>query len=261
MDKQKMSTWNADLYLQFANERTQPSLDLISRIDLTNPARIVDLGCGPGNSTAILRQRWQQADITGLDNSPEMIAAAAVAYPDGKWILADAATWTADIPYNLVFSNAMLHWLPDHARLFSHLFAQVAAGGALAIQIPAHERSPLRQVVLDVSKHSAWSDRMESARTALTMESPSFYYDLMQPIATHLDIWETEYYHVMDSHQSIVDWFRGTGLRPFLAVLDNETQRQQFEQQLLAVYTAAYPAQKDGRILFPFRRLFIVAYP
>jgi trans-aconitate 2-methyltransferase len=259
--KQKMSTWNADLYLQFATERTQPSVDLISRINLTNPTRIVDLGCGPSNSTAILRQRWQQADITGIDNSPEMIAAASVAYPTGKWILADAATWKADIPCDLVFSNAMLQWLPDHTQLFPHLFAQVAVGGALAIQIPAHERSPLHQIVLEVAKHSAWSDRMDSARTALTRESPSFYYDLLQPIAAHLDIWETEYYHIMDSPQSIIDWFSGTGLRPFLAALENETQRQQFKQQLLAGYAAAYPAQKDGRILFPFRRLFIVAYP
>ncbi len=103
-------------------------------------------------------------------------------------------------------------------------------------------------------------DRLDSARHALTRETPSFYYDLLQPIATRLDIWETEYYHVMDSHQSIVDWFRGTGLRPFLAALENDVQRQQFEQQVLAGYKAAYPAQKDGRILFPFRRLFIVAY-
>lgn len=254
-----MPAWNADLYLQFANERTQPAIDLVSRIELTHPARIVDLGCGPGNSTAILRQRWPHTDITGLDNSPEMIAAASANDPSGKWILTDVAAWKADIPFDLVFSNATLHWLHNHDRLFPHLFAQVAAGGALAIQIPAHGQSPLRQVVLDVAENPDWRDRLHSARTALTRETPSFYYDLLQPIASRLDIWETEYYHVMDSHQSIVDWFCGSGLRPFLAALANE-DRQKFERQVLAGYTVAYPPQQDGQILFPFKRLFVVAY-
>lgn len=255
-----MPTWNADLYLQFANERTQPSIDLISRINVPTPSTIVDLGCGPGSSTAILRQRWEQADITGIDNSPEMIAAASAATPSGKWIVADVAQWQADRQFDIVFSNATLQWLPNHSQLFPHLFAQVAMGGALAIQLPTNVRSPLRQVVLDVAKDSAWRDRLKLANTTLTMNTPSFYYDLLAPIAARLDLWETEYYHIMDSHQSIVDWFRGTGLRPFLAALANESQRQQFEQQVLAGYAAAYPTQQDGRILFPFKRLFMVAY-
>lgn len=254
-----MPTWNTELYLQFANERTQPSLDLIARIH-SHPTRIIDLGCGPGNSTAMLRQRWPQADITGLDSSPEMIAAASKAYPTEKWVLADAATWVADTPFDLVFSNAALHWLPDHARLFPHLFAQVAPNGVLAIQIPAHDQSPLRQVALEVANDPAWSHCMDAARRALTRETPSFYYDVLQPLATRLDIWETQYYHVMENPQSIVNWFRGTGLRPFLASLENEAQKQRFEQMLLDGYTRAYPPQQDGRILFPFRRLFIVAY-
>lgn len=254
-----MPTWNSELYLQFANERTQPSIDLISRIQL-EPLRIVDLGCGPGNSTAMLRQRWQQADIMGIDNSPDMIAAAAKTYPAEQWILADIATWEADTPFDLVFSNATLHWLPDHACLFPHLFAQVAPGGALAIQIPAAQQSPLRQVALEVASDPTWSHRMNAAYHAQTRETPSFYYDLMQPIATRLEMWETEYYHVMDSPQAIVTWFRGSGLRPFLEALEDETQKQRFEQQLLDGYTQAYPPQKDGRILFPFRRLFLIAY-
>lgn len=254
-----MPTWDTQLYLQFANERTQPSIDLISRIQL-QPKHIVDLGCGPGSSTAMLRQRWMQADITGLDSSVEMIAAASNAYPFEKWILADVNTWVANSPFDLVFSNATLHWLPDHARLFPHLFAQVAPGGALAVQIPASDQSPLRQVALEVANDRAWSHLMDTARYAQTRKSPSFYYDLMQSIATRLEIWETEYYHVMESPQAIVNWFRGSGLRPFLEALESADQKRRFEQQLLDGYSQSYPRQKDGRILFPFRRLFMIAY-
>lgn len=255
-----MSTWNADLYLQFAKERTRPSLDLIARIDVPNPARIIDLGCGPGNSTARLREHWPEADITGLDNSAEMIATASKAYPAEKWVLADAATWTADVPFDIVFSNAALQWLPDHKTLFPHLLAQVAPGGAFAVQMPAHYKSPLHHVIFEVADDSYWQHLMDGPRNALTRESPFFYYDLLQPLAAHLDIWETEYYHILDGPQSIVNWFRSTGMRPFLDVLPTEEQKQRFEQLVLEGYTLAYPRQKDGRVLLPFRRLFMVAY-
>jgi trans-aconitate 2-methyltransferase len=255
-----MSTWNADLYLQFASERTQPSLDLIGRIKVADPARIIDLGCGPGNSTAILRQRWSEANLIGLDSSAEMIAAASKVHPTEQWIQADIANWVADMPFDLVFSNATLQWLPDHRRLFLHLFAQVASGGALAVQLPAHEQSPLRQVVDEVADDPLWCDRMSAARQALTRESPSFYYDVLGAIATHIDLWETEYYHQMENPQAILNWFRATGLRPFLAALETEEEKQRFEQLVLEGYTQVYPPQKDGRILFPFRRLFMVAY-
>jgi trans-aconitate 2-methyltransferase len=255
-----MPTWDANLYLQFANERTQPSLDLIARIGIPHPARVIDLGCGPGNSTAMLWQQWPDADITGLDSSAEMIAAASLSYPDRRWVLADAASWTADAPFDLVFSNAALHWLPDHAVLFPHLLAQVASGGALAVQMPAHYKSPLHEIMMEVAEEAAWSPLLDGARTALTKEPPSFYYEVLQPLATRLDLWETEYYHIMDSPQSIVNWFRGTGLRPFLEALPTEEQKQRFEEKVLAGYTQAYPRQKDGRILFPFRRLFMIAY-
>lgn len=254
-----MPTWDANVYLQFAGERAQPALDLIARIRLPDPARIMDLGCGPGNSAAMLRARWPGADITGLDSSAEMIAAATQAYPEGQWILEDAASWTAETPFDLVFSNAALQWLPDHARLFPHLLAQVAPGGAFAVQMPAHFQSSMHQVILEVAEDASWRSRMDAPRNALTRESPAFYYDLLQPLASRLDLWETEYYHVLDGPQSIVEWFRGTGLRSYLEALETEEQRQRFEQRVLEGYTRAYPRQGDGRILFPFRRLFLIA--
>jgi trans-aconitate 2-methyltransferase len=255
-----MPTWDANLYLKFGNERTQPSLDLVSRIQIPNPKRLIDLGCGPGNSTQSLRQRWPEAEVIGLDSSPDMIAAAQQAYPNGKWILADAATWTADSPFDIVFSNATLHWIPDHAHLFPHLFNQVAPGGALAVQVPAHYASPVHLAIFEVAEDPRWSHLMDGPRNSITRQSPSFYYDVLQPLASRLELWETDYIHILESPQSIVDWFRGTGLRPFLEALETETQKQQFEQLLLESYTKSYPRQKDGKVLFPFRRLFMVAY-
>ncbi len=255
-----MPSWDADQYLRFAGERTQPARDLAARIALSEPRRIIDLGCGPGNSTAILRQRWPAAQITGLDNSREMIAAASGSYPEGKWILSDAATWTAEIPFDIVFSNAALQWLPKHAALFPHLFLQVADGGALAVQMPAHFNSPLHREILETAGDPRWKHLMQSAANALTKESPSFYYNLLEPLASRLELWETEYYHIMETPQDMLEWFRGTGLRPFLSALETEAEKRSFEEILLQRYIRSYPPQNDGRILFPFRRLFIIAY-
>ena len=161
----------------------------------------------------------------------------------------------------LVFSNAALQWLPDHARMFPQLMGQVAPGGVLAAQMPAHHMSPLHRVTLDVANDPAWRDRLAAAvGRSLTRESPAFYYDVLQRLAARIDLWETEYYHLVDGPQAIVDWYRGTGLRPFLEALESAEQRQRFEKMILEGYARAYPRQRDGRVLFPYRRLFIVAH-
>lgn len=255
-----MPQWDPQLYLQFATERTQPAVDLIARIRLPQPARIIDIGCGPGNSTAMLRQRWPDAQITGLDSSPEMLAVAAQNYPSEEWVLEDAASWQPEHAFDLVFSNAALQWVPDHQAVFPRLFGQVAPGGALAIQVPAHYDSPVHRVALDVAQAGAWRQRLERPSQALTHEAPAFYYRLLRPTAAQIDMWETEYYHVVEQPEDIVTWFRGTGLRPFLEALESDQQRAQFEQSVLEGYRQAYPRQPDGRVLFPFRRLFVVAY-
>ena len=254
-----MPQWDAATYLKFANERTQPSIDLIQRVNLVNPRRIIDLGCGPGNSTQALRGRWPEAVIVGLDNSQQMIDAAREAFPDGSWVLGDAGSWHANEPFDLVFSNAMLHWLPDHATVCRHLLRQVAPGGALAVQLPAHYDSPLHREIFEVSKDPAWDHRMQKARTAVTCEHPSFYYDTLQPLASHLDLWETIYYHTVAGPEAIIEWFRGTGLRPFLEALSHD-ERPRFERILLDRYHKTYPRRAGGKVLFPFRRLFFVAY-
>jgi trans-aconitate 2-methyltransferase len=254
-----MPEWDPQAYLQFANERTRPSVDLAQRIGVVDPRRIIDLGCGPGNSTEVLRRRWPEAEVIGLDSSPHMIEAAQKAWPGEKWVLGDAATWTASPPFDVVFSNAMLQWLPDHARLCLRLFEQVAPGGALAVQIPHHELAMLREMV-DVSRDPAWDRRMHAARTALTLEPASFFYDTLQPVAARIDLWETVYYHEVPGPDALIEWFRGTGMRPFLEALASDDDRLRFETMLLKRYIAAYPRRPSGLVLFPFHRLFFVAY-
>lgn len=254
------SQWNADLYLQFANERTQPVHDLVNRIQLTNPRRIMDLGCGPGNSTAVLRRRWPESQVAGLDHSEEMIAKARESYPSGVWQQGDAATWVPEEPFDLVFSNAMLQWIPQHEMVCPHLLNQVAEKGALAVQVPAHYDSPLHREIVDVSRDPVWTSRMEGARRTLTNHSPAFYYDLLAPLASRLDVWETTYYHVLPGPESVLEWFRATGLRPFLDALESSEEKRRFEAILLERYALTYPRRPNHSILFPFRRLFFVAY-
>jgi trans-aconitate 2-methyltransferase len=255
-----MPEWDATTYLQFANERTRPSLDLVQRIGMPDPRRIIDLGCGPGNSTEVLRRRWPEAEVTGLDSSPKMIESARASWPEHQWILEDAATWTAGEPFDLVFTNAMLQWLPDHARLLPRLFEQVAPGGALAAQLPAHYELPMHREIVEVSRDAAWDGRMQEARNALTKQPASFYYDTLQPLAARIDLWETIYYHEVPGPEALIEWFRGTGMRPFLEALSSDQERARFETMLLKRYITSYPRRPSGLVLFPFRRLFFIAY-
>jgi trans-aconitate 2-methyltransferase len=254
-----MPVWDAALYLRFADERTRPAADLLARIPLDNPAHVVDLGCGPGNSTELLRRRWPRAAVVGVDNSAEMLAAAKAGCPGGKWLRGDAAHWAADPPADVIFSNAALQWVRDHGRLLPRLLAQTAPGGILAVQMPAHAGSPLNQQIRRVADAPEWRRTLAGAARALTFESPSFYYDALSPHASRLDIWETEYQHVLANVEAIVEWMRGTGLRPYLEALPTDEERGRFEQRLLAALREVYPPRIDGRILFPFKRLFILA--
>lgn len=255
-----MSDWNPSLYLKFSNERTQPSLDLIARIALDAPAAIIDLGCGSGNSTEALRRRWPGAAVTGLDSSPQMIEAARREHPAGRWVLADIADWRADTPYDLVFSNATLQWLRNHRELFPGLLAQVAGGGALAVQMPHSGKVAVRRLILNVADAPEWRDRMDRARGATAIEDAATYYDVLRPHSARLDLWVTEYQHVLAGPDAILDWIRATSLRPFLDALANAQERSSFEARLRALIAEAFPARVDGNVLFPFTRLFLVAY-
>jgi trans-aconitate 2-methyltransferase len=255
-----MSIWNARHYLKYGEERTRAASDLAARVKLTRPGRIVDLGCGPGNSTQVLRQRWPMADIVGVDSSSEMIDAARREFPEQNWIQENISHWSPGEPFDLIYSNATLQWLPDHHALMRRLLSLVVPGGALAFQIPSGNFATVRTLIHEISHESAWTDRMDAARHALTMESPAFYYDTLTEFASKLDIWETEYHHILESQKSVVDWIASTGLRPFLAALDSEEERELFLAKLRHRVNDAYPLQIDGRVLFPFRRTFVIAY-
>ena len=252
--------WDPDTYLRFGDERTRPASELAARVAVETPKTVIDLGCGPGNSTQVVRRRWPDAQVVGLDSSGSMIAAAARAYPDQQWVQGDIADWTCAEPCDLIFSNAALQWLPGHAGLVRRLFEQVADGGALAFQIPSGRYSPVRVLMREVAADEAWRSRMEPAQNALTIEEPHVYYDALAPIARSIDMWETEYYHVLSSAAAAVEWMSATGLRPYLEALDSDAERKRFLEKLTARAEAAYTGRSDGRVLFPFRRLFVIAY-
>ena len=255
-----MPLWDANLYLRFGQERTQAAVDLVSHVELDWPRCIVDLGCGPGNSTAVLRARWPEAQITGVDQSAEMLAEARRGWPDGRWSEADIATWSAAEPCDLVFSNAALQWVHGHALLIPHLLQQVAPGGALAVQVPLHFDSPLHRRMRELALDARWRERMGRALNALVRERPEFYYDLLAPRCARLRLWETEYIQPMESPAAILDFIRGTGLRPYLEALADGTERDLYMSLLADAVAHDYPARPDGKALFPFRRLFIIAY-
>jgi trans-aconitate 2-methyltransferase len=251
--------WNAGQYLRFAAERTRPSEDLVAAIDLPAPGRLIDLGCGPGNSTEVLARRWPQASITGLDNSPSMIEAARQAQPTRSWAVGDIATWQAEVPYDLVFSNAALQWVGDHPSLIPRLMAQVAPGGALAFQMPANMHADAHRLMRELAATPAWRGYYAEPAREWFLHEPSFYYDLLAGLAHHLVLWTTEYFHILENPAAVVDWYKSTGLRPFLDPLP-PGERDRFVDDYRVLIEEAYPPRPDGKVIFPFLRFFLIAY-
>lgn len=261
-----MPTWNSDQYLKFAGERTQPALDLVARVALDTPARVIDLGCGPGNSTAVLARRWPAAALTGLDHSAAMLATARQALPDVAWLEGDIASWpsAADAPtfsaFDLIFSNAALQWVPDHRRTFPRLLQAVAPGGALAVQMPANLDAPPHRLMRELAASAAWSAHFTRPPREWHAHAPEFYYDLLAPHARRLELWTTDYHHILENLDGIIEWYRGSGLRPWLEALPDEARRTAFLGAYRARLVPYFPERADGRVLFPFRRLFLIAY-
>lgn len=252
-----MTTWDPSQYLKFADHRLRPALDLIARIPLGEARSIWDLGCGPGTVTLLLKERWPHASICGLDSSSAMLdkarAIAGIAWAEG-----DIARWTPDAPADLVFSNAALHWVQDHARLFPHLVRQVRRGGVLAVQMPRNFTAPSHQLLYRTAREGPWAARLATLLHDAPVRQPEHYYDLLAPLATHIDIWEVEYLHVLQGENAVLEWTKGTAVRPLLDALP-QTMHADFLSAYAARLAAAYPRRLDGMTLFPFRRLFIVA--
>lgn len=255
-----MPTWNSTQYLKFNAERTRPAIDLAARIALDTPARVVDLGCGPGNSTAVLARRWPQAQLTGVDNSPAMLATARRDFPAWTWRENDIATWQAETPYDVIFANASLQWVPDHAHEYPRLLEQVAPGGALAVQVPANLDEPPHRLMRELAASPAWQPHFQKPPRIWHVHEPEFYYDVLAGRASRVDVWTTDYYHVLGGVDGIVEWYKGTGLRPWLEALPDEATRIRFLDEYRTLLAPYFPVRPDGRVLFPFHRLFVIAY-
>jgi len=255
-----MADWQPASYLMFGRERTQPAIDLVSRIEASRVERILDVGCGPGNSTSVLRSRWPNAIITGIDSSPEMIAKARASYPGGRWVLADFLHWKPGGKYNILFSNATLHWLPNHEALIPILFQMVDESGVLAIQIPAINDSPVHQAARHIAEKDEWKETLAGCGDALTCHPEAFYYQHLSEHSRRVELWHTIYYHIMNDHQHIMQWYSSTGLKVYLSRLSQDSRKERFKSQVLEACSGNYPVLHNGKILFPFKRLFMIAY-
>jgi len=251
--------WNAPQYLKFEDERTQPCRDLVSRIQVDPVRRVADLGCGPGNSTRILHRRWPEAEVMGLDSSPEMIENARGTEPALQWVVGDVREWagTAGDPFDVVFANAAFQWVPDHAELLPNLMKRTR--GALAFQIPDQSRASAHRLMRELAMSTRWRPAFAEL-PRWHGRDPAFYYDLLQPLARRLELWETEYIHILDGAPAVAEWYKGTALRPYLDALASSEQRAEFMDELVGELQKLYRPQADGRLLFPFRRLFVVAH-
>ena len=255
-----MADWNPALYLRFERERTQPVRDLVARLEVREPSRILDIGCGPGNSTAVLKERWPKASVTGLDNSAAMIEKARRSRTDIEWLKADAASDLSALgTFDVVLANASLQWLPNHEALLPRLFRSVGRGGALAVQIPQFDRMPSAQAIRETTRQPEYQSFFTGFDDALHRLDDAGYYDVLSGASRAVELWVTHYYHVMEEHAAIVEWMKATALRPYLDRLPS-TQQEPFLAAVLERLKTVYPTQHDGKVLFIFKRLFFIAY-
>ena len=258
-------SWDPAQYLKFASERLRPALDLIARLPVEAPQTVIDLGCGTGNVAQILAARWPRSRIIGVDQSAEMLAVAKASTAGAtqhEWIRADLAEWAPEEPVDVVFSNAALHWRDDHAVLFPRIFGWVAPGGVLAVQMPDQYAAPSHVALAAVVSSERWRNRLAPLLRRSPVAPAAAYFGLLAPQAAAVDAWTTEYLHVLpparDGVHPVVAWTMGTALTPFLEVLDGDAQKA-FVADYSARIASVYPALPDGRVLFAFRRVFVVA--
>lgn len=249
--------WSAGQYLKFEDERTRPARDLLAQIPLTRARRVVDIGCGPGNSTQLLAARWPDAGITGLDTSPDMLRQARERLPGADFIQADIAGWLPEPDTDVLYANASLQWLPDNMAMMERLLQALPEGAALAVQMPDNVGEPSHRLMVETASDGPWATRLADVARAPLPPIAAFY-DRLKPHASRLDIWHTHYNHPLNGASAIVEWFKSTALRPFLGPLTEE-ERAAFTTAYTARIAAAYPAQFDGKVLLRFPRLFIVA--
>lgn len=250
-------TWSAKQYTMFEQQRTRPVRDLVAAIPDSPVNTAVDLGCGPGNSTEVLAERFPQAHVTGMDSSGDMLIDARKRLPALDFELADIGTWAPAQPCDVILANASLQWLPDHATLYPHLVSQLTPGGTLAVQTPDNLDEPAHRLAREVAAQGPWAAKIGSVKHN-ERHTASYYYELLSKHCSTVDVWRTTYLHPLSDHGAVVEWFKGSALRPFLAPL-TEREKVAFLHEYQTRITQAYPALGDGTVLLPFPRLFIIA--
>ena len=254
-----MSDWQPNLYLEFGKERTQPSIDLATRIDNDNPKKIIDIGCGPGNSTNVLKARWTHAEIIGLDNSEAMIDEAKSKYPSINWLCIDASDDLSKLGYfDIIFSNAAIQWIPNQKTLLSKLFGMLNKDGVLAVQVPCTMYMPIHTELKKLISIDKWKSHFTNMASTNSIHAADFYYNSICHLTSEIDLWETRYFHIMNTHADIVKWYSGSGLRPYLDCLKNASANAEFISEYENALKDAYPIQSNGKILFPFTRIFFI---
>ncbi len=251
-------TWSAAQYVKFEGERTRPVWDLLARVPLAEARRAADIGCGPGNSTEVLRARFPDAAITGIDSSPGMIAAARKRLPDVPFAVAGIEDWP-ETGFDVVLANAVIQWIPDHEALLPFLIGKLAPGGALAVQTPDNLDEPSHRLMREVAAAGPWAAKLaDAAKARAARRGADWYFRRLRQHAARVDIWRTTYFHPLAGAGAVVEWVKGTGLRPFLDPLDAD-EREAYLARYQAAIAEAYPAEPDGTVLLPFPRLFFVA--
>jgi trans-aconitate 2-methyltransferase len=253
-----MTDWSAEQYVKFEDERTRPARELLARVPRSSVASAIDIGCGPGNSTELVAARYPAARLTGVDTSADMLAAARKRLPGATFVEADAATYAPAAPVDLIFANAVLQWVPDHVAVMARLMGDLAPGGVLAIQVPDNQSEPSHSLMRATARDGAWAAKFAEPIAREVIPSVEAYYDGLIALSTRVDVWRTTYHHVLADPAAIVEWVRGTGLRPFLDRL-TPAEQAAFTAAYHARLTEAYPPRADGKVLFRFPRLFVVA--
>jgi trans-aconitate 2-methyltransferase len=253
-----VTDWNPAQYLRYGSERLRPALDLIARIQVDSPDTVYDLGCGTGTITGILKERWPDANVTGVDSSASMLEKTTDVETGVNWQHADLNQWQPETQADVVYSNAALHWLDNHYQLFPRLMDAVKLGGVLAVQMPENFSAPSHTSIADTVREGAWRERLVPFQREQPVAAPSFYYDLISRLSSHIDMWETTYMHILEGEDPVVEWTKGTMLRPLLDNLSDE-EGAEFLASYTAKVTKTYPRSADGKTVLPFKRLFIVA--
>jgi trans-aconitate 2-methyltransferase len=250
-------TWDPEQYLRFSDQRALPFRHLVAAVGHLEPTVVVDLGCGPGGLTATLLERWPSATILGVDTSEEMIGQARRRQVEGRltFEIGDARSWSAALPVDLILGNACFHWIDDHRRLFDHLLPQLATDGVLAFQVPANHTEPSHTILGELCSSPRWRDRLEGLPHTGARE-PQWYLDELGGRGLTVEVWQTTYFHQLEGEEPVLEWVRGTTLRPVLERLP-ENEHEEFLDSYCVLLSEAYPTRK-GKTVFPFKRTFVV---